>query len=294
MKILNVTKTDSTIASFTYPYHHPKGRYIAYSVNSIFQVFHTSDPNVAEVIDDASDIVVYDKQTNRAFSSPKIKSPHTLETFPAFSADGNILYFCSASIPNSLPQQYKDIKYTLCSIPSDANLGEFGQRVDTLTLTAASDSAALIITRKSISFPRPSPDGRWIAVTASDYGNFSIWHHEADLWLYDTHRQKWQPLNGANSEDAESYHSWSTNSKWMVVSSRRDDGLHTYPYITHIDSNGKASKPFLLPQQNPKRYYTDAAHSFNIPELVKRPVNLDNRQMSRYMELEGTSVKYAQ
>ena len=50
-------------------------------------------------------------------------------------------------------------------------------RIDTLVHAAEQ--------HKSVSFPRPSYDGRFLCYTLSDYGQFSIWHHEADLWLLD-------------------------------------------------------------------------------------------------------------
>ena len=36
---------------------------------------------------------------------------------------------------------------------------------------------------KSASFPRISPDGKFLVFTLADYGTFPIWHHEADLYM---------------------------------------------------------------------------------------------------------------
>ena len=57
--------------------------------------------------------------------------------------------------------------------------------------------------------------------TLSDYGNFSIWHKEADLWLLDLKTGTYRNLEEVNSDDTESYHNWSSNSHWFVFSSRR-------------------------------------------------------------------------
>lgn len=252
--------------TLTYPYWHPSGRYIAYSVNNIFQVFHTSDPNRVEVCDDASDIVVYDIETNEAFTSPLLDSNRSLETFPAFSPDGRTLYFCSASVPVAMPQEYQDVRYSLCAIAFDPATRQFGQTVD--TLFSAEERGV------SVSFPRPSPDGRWLVATVHGYGNFSIWHKDADLWIMDTQTGDWKPLDVANSADVESYHSWSGNSRWLAFSSRRDDGLYTRPYFAYIDENGHASKPFMLPQRHPRQFYRDMMDSYNIPELASGPVDL--------------------
>lgn len=78
---------------------------------------------------------------------------------------------------------------------------------------------------KSVSFSRPSYDGKYLMFTMSDYGNFSIWHKEADLWLVDLNTGISRSLTEVNSNDVESYHNWSSNSRWFVFSSRRIDGL---------------------------------------------------------------------
>ncbi|MDE6653996.1 MAG: hypothetical protein K2K37_06385 [Muribaculaceae bacterium] len=286
------TKTDSTIANFTYPYWHPSGRYIAYSVNDIFQVFHTSDPNVTEVIDDRSDVVVYDLDRNEVFSSPLLKSGSRLETFPAFSADGRRLYFCSAAKPDSLPQGYRDVKYSICAIDFNPADGTFGSSVDTLYNAEAEYPDCPGLSNRSMTVPRCSGDGRWLVATLSDYGNFKIWHKDADLWICDLATGEWRPMEAANSADVDSYHSWSGNSRWMVLSSRRDDGLYTRPYITHIDENGRCTKAFMLPQQHPKKFYTDQEDSYNIPEFVSGPVGFDTRDMADWIGSPSMPVNY--
>ena len=88
-----------------------------------------------------------------------------------------------------------------------------------------------------------------------DSGNFTIWHKEADLYMLDLLTSRKYPLDVFNSEEAESYHSWSGNGRWMVFSSRRIDGLYTRLFIGYVDSEGVGHKPFLLPQKDPLTYY---------------------------------------
>jgi hypothetical protein len=90
-------------------------------------------------------------------------------------------------------------------------------------------------------------------------------------------------MAAANSDNVESYHSWSHDSRWMVFSSRRLDGLYTRLYITHIDEQGKVSKPFLLPQKDPKRYYADLMFSYNIPEFITGPVSFNRHRIASMM-----------
>ena len=85
--------------------------------------------------------------------------------------------------------------------------------------------------------------------TLSDYGNFSIWHKEANLWLLDLTSGDLRELSEVNSDDTESFHNWSSNSRWFVFSSRRGDGLYTRLYLASMDENGKISKPFSFPRK---------------------------------------------
>lgn len=260
------TKTDSTISSCVYPYWHPSGNYIAYSVNDTKQAFHVVRNERIEVMDNASDVVVYNPQTHRLLMSPLLCRKESFETFPAFSADGTKLYFCSAEA-QVMPENYKNVRYSLCSIDFDPTDGTFGNKVDTLI--------SAVKLGKSISFPRPSYNGRYIMYTLSDYGNFSIWHREADLWLLDLRSGISRNLIEVNSQETESFHNWSSNSHWFVFSSRRDDGLYTRLYLASINEKGEVSKPFMLPQQNPLEYYTELLYSYNVPDFISEPIVLD-------------------
>jgi len=103
---------------------------------------------------------------------------------------------------------------------------------------------------------------------------------------------EFQPPSTVNSDNTESYHSWSSNSRWFVFSSRRIDGLYTRPYIAFIDENGKTGKPFLLPQKDPD-YYTFLLESFNIPELIKGPVSINISEVEKLTSSkEGKQVGF--
>ena len=305
------TKTDQTLGFCVYPYWHPSGRYIAYSSNATSQLFHSADSNRIEVFDTASDLQVYDVEKNELLLSPLLKQDSVYETYPVFSADGRSLYFCAAvnsgecrtesvefatatenspeesakgtaaanSTLYTLNSTLENLHYSLCRIDFDPATGTFGDHIDTVI-----DASSPISGRSgggSISFPRPSYDGRFLCYTLSDYGQFSIWHHEADLWLLDLTTGESRPMTAANSEDTESFHNWSTNSRWLVFSSRRDDGLYTRPYFCHVDAKGVVSKAFMLPQRNPRQFYRDRFLSFNVPEFIIAPTDFDGRRAAR-------------
>ena len=134
---------------------------------------------------------------------------------------------------------------------------------------------------KSISFARPSPDGKYIMFTLSDYGNFSIWHKEADLWLYDLKDGSLREMKEVNSDDVESYHSWSSEGTWFVFSSRRLDGLYTRPFFASIDKEGNITKPFLLPQCKPLEFYNMNLYSYNVPEFITEKVDWDLKKVEK-------------
>ena len=267
------TRTSQTLGLCVYPYWHPSGRYVAYSTNATSQLFHSADPNRIEVFDTASDLQVYDVEKNELLLSPLLKQDSVYETFPVFSADGRSLWFCAARALPEDSHRLDSIRYSLCRIDFDPATGNFGDHID---IIVNADSL-----HHSVSFPRPSYDGRFLCYTLSDYGQFSIWHHEADLWLLDLATGESRPMTGANSDDTESFHNWSTNSRWLVLSSRRDDGLFTRPYFCHVDAKGVVSKAFMLPQRNPRRFYRDRFLSFNVPEFIICPTRFDGRQASR-------------
>ena len=261
-------KNDSLKGSMVYPYWHPSGKYCAYSTNTTHQSFHAVKDERIEVFDQASDVFVYQPSTHELILDSLLMTKDHYETYPVFSPDGKTLYFCS-STAEPIPSGYKDIKYNICKIGFDAATGKFGNQVDTIFNARELG--------KSATHPRPSYDGRYIMFTMSDYGCFPIWHKEADNWLLDLKTGKARPMTAANSRNTDSWHNWSKDSHWFVFTSRRGDGLYTRLYLACIDDKGNVSKPFLLPQRNPKKFYDELLDSYNTPDFTSKPVELDAR-----------------
>lgn len=277
------TKTDQTISALVYPSWHPSERFVAFSTNLTNQNTHKNDPNRIEVYDSASDVVVYDTEKHEIVSSGLLTSERAFETFPTFSPDGKRLYFCSA-LSRPMPREFAESKYSLCAISFDPETRTFGSVVDTLYNAE--------IEGGSVSFPRVSPDGKYLLYTLSGYGTFSIWHKDADLYMINLATGEHYPLIEANSTDTESYHSWSSNSRWIVFSSRRIDGLYTRPYFAYIDENGQAAKPFVLPQKN-TTFYQQFMKSYNIPEFITGKVKSQVREIAVVAkEDKGTDVSF--
>lgn len=277
------TVTPETGSPLVYPSWHPSGRYVAFTNNLTRLINLPNDSNRVEVYDGASDVVVYDVERHEILTSRNLFSTKYFETFPTFSADGRKLYFCSADSV-AMPDEFKSAKYSLCVIDFDAESGRFGEKVDTLYNSH--------IGGRSVSFPRVSPDGRYMLYALADYGNFSIWHRDSDLKMIDLKSGEEVDISPVNSDAAESYHSWSSNSRWMLFNSRRVNGLYTHAYIAYVDSDGSVRKPFLLPQRDPD-FYDRFMKSFNIPEFITGEVELNSYDIAQFAkEDEGVNLKF--
>lgn len=277
LKKLN-TKTPYTMSPFGYVASNPDGELIAYSVNIFNEYFTNSTQNLNEVTDQASDLVVYNRKTNVVTTSPKISTKNR-ENFPSWSPDGKYLYYVSAG------EAFDDFNsrfysmYSLCKISYDKHSNTWGE-VDTV-FNALQEG-------KSITFPRISPDGKYLLFCLIDYGYFSINHRESDLYLMDLNTGEYSRLD-INSEENDSYHSWSKNGRWIVFSSKRFNDLYTAPYFSYFDEEGKFHKPFILPQKDP-HFYDDYMENFNIPEFVDGKVDLDPVKIRNAVFSKGVDV----
>ena len=268
------TKAPEMISAGVYPRWHPDGRYVAFSVNKTSQQFHTTDENKVEVYDEASDLILFDTRNNTITTDSLICSPARFETFPEWSPDGKYLYFCSA-LARKMPNEYNLLRYDLMRIAFDASTGHFGNRIETIL---SSDNPSPTIPTgegvgKNITLARISPDGKYVVFCLSDYGCFPVWHHESDLYILNLETGEMRNLSEVNSDRSESYHSWSSNGRWMVFGSRRMDGRFTRPYICYFDSEGNAHTPFILPQKDPL-HYDYFIKSYNIPEFITGKVSV--------------------
>ncbi|MBN1416681.1 MAG: PD40 domain-containing protein [Bacteroidales bacterium] len=276
------TQTDSTISAGVYPAWHPGGKYIAFSVNHIVQSFHALPDRKVEVIDTLSDLILYDAEQNRVMKEARLTLPDRYETFPAWSPDGHFLYYCCTENQNY--RQFEETQYNILRISFDATSGKFGQ---TDTVVAARKNGY------SASFPRISPDGRYLLFARSRYGNFTIWHGDSDLALLNLENGEITDPQIINSRQAESYHTWSSTGRWVVFSSRRDDGLYTRLYFSYFDRDGNMHKPFMLPQRDPSQN-TGLLKSYNVPEFIKGRISVDPRELSRIIKTEAQQASYTQ
>jgi len=259
---------------FGYTSWHPSGRLVAYSANKVRQFFHQGRLEVRDVVDLDSDLVYYHIGAREVKSAAGLADPDRLETYPAWSPDGRFLYFCSAPILWSdretvPPERYDEVRYDLMRISYDPENNSWGEPE---TVLASAD------TGRSILLPRVSPDGKFLVFCMCQYGCFPVYQRSSDLYLLDLESRGTRRLE-CTSDESDSWHSWSSNSRWLAFSSKRRDGVFTRTYISYIDELGKAHKPFALPQRDPS-FYDSHVKTYSVPELLVEPVRVTSRALA--------------
>ncbi len=277
-KIRKLTlNTDGMLSGTVYGELHPSGRFGVFSTNIVIPSFHSMSGKRMEVYDTGSDITVADFDNNRMINLPHIARKDKLETFPCFSADGNYVFYCVAdTLP--LPDQIEQIRYSLVRAPFDTDNGFIGEETDTLWNGVLHDS--------SVCHPKASPDGRWLMFTNASYGTFPINHSESSLYMIDLKTGEINTMDAVKGDKSDTYHSWSSTSRWFVFASKRGDGQYGKPYFCHIDEEGNPSKPFVLPQKS-AFFYEYNLKSFNIPDLGKTSTEVTLRDVSSIYKAES-------
>lgn len=260
----------------SYPIWHPSGKYIAFSSNKTRQSFYGHSQDKIEVYDLESDLIVYDVLRNEVLSDKRFMEENNWEAFPAFSPDGKWLYFVTATRV-VMPVEYKKLRYSICRVSFDENTGRLGATVDTVYSASRRGGSA--------SFPRISPDGNFLIFSRTDCAMFPINHKESDfhmLDLRDSDRYSEIDVRELNSNDVDSYLSWGSSGKWVVISSKRIDGRFNRLFLSHW--NGKSfSKPVLLPQRNPE-HNLQRMYGYNIPEFAKRVPCFDKDELAEFFK----------
>ena len=189
----------------------------------------------------------------------------SFESFPAWSPDGKYLYYVAAP-QKTLPAEIYSMHYNIYRVSFDEDTGTFGDDIQVIYDSEAEGGSA--------SFPRISPDGKYLLYTWSGYGTFPIWHDDADMKMIDLSNGSHMDVSIWNDDsETDSYHSWSSDSRWVMFSSRRLDGRYTRLYVAYLDESGMPGKPFLLPQENPL-HNGWRMKSYNIPELTSGKIEL--------------------
>ena len=203
-------------------------------------------------------LAVYNRATGLREPLPGADDPKYVQTDGVWSPDGKFIVFARAeakdpyTVGQELPTHANDpnevqIQYNLYRIPF--NGGNGGQPEPIL---GAADNGM------SNSFPKVSPDGRWIVFVKCRNGQ--LMRPDSQLYIV--------PVGGGvarrmrcNTSLMNSWHSFSPNGRWLVFSSK-SRSVYTQMYLTHIDEQGQDSPPIYIDNS------TASNRAVNLPEFV--------------------------
>jgi tetratricopeptide (TPR) repeat protein/Tol biopolymer transport system component len=203
-------------------------------------------------------LTVYDRTTGQRQSLPGADDPRLVQTNATWSPDGKYLVFARAEGKDAYPEGRKiaeyandpnetEMQYDLYRIPF--NQGRGGR---------AEPIAGASRNGKSNSFPRVSPDGRWVVFVQARNG--LLMRPDSQLYIVPAEGGTARRLR-ANTPLMNSWHSFSPNGRWLVFSSK-SRSPYTQMYLTHIDEDGNDSPAILVEGS------TAANRAVNLPEFV--------------------------
>jgi len=262
------TKAGDMFSSTAYPSWHPSLPLLACSTNDVGQVFVATGVQKIEVFDRRSDLVLYDIEKNEI--TQIFKTRNRQESHPYWSPDGKYLYFCSSDSLFKEVNDYLKMKYDIKRISFDPESKTWGEVETVYDATGQG---------KSATYPRVSPDGKYLLFLFSTHSSSPYTLPDADLYLMNLETGESRALTEVNSPQAEGYLNWSSEGRWLVVSSRRQDGNYSHPYFAYFDKDGNAHKPFLIPNKNPM-HCINLLRGYNVPEFSTTPVNVSQTRLN--------------
>lgn len=265
-----ITKINTKLG---YSSWHPSGKLAVCSLNKINQCFHAAWRDLRDAFDLTSGLVVYDAVKHSVVTVPQIYKEEELETWPCWAPDGKYLYFSSAPVPwkdfkTVPPPGLEKLRYNLMRISYDEKTGTWGDP----EVVLSSETTGLSITQ-----PRVSPDGKFVLFCMHRYGPSPYLQHSSDLYLMNLSTRAYLPLS-ANSGFSESWHTWSSNGRWIAFTSKRDGGILARIYLCRIDAAGASSKPFIMPQADPE-FYDSFIKVYNVPEFSTARFTVPERKL---------------
>jgi len=247
----------------------PDGRYVISTVKDRAVFVATPDIWYSQLFFPIKGIlVVYDTETGTFKPLPGADDPEYVQSNPTWSPDGKWVVFARTkayrkdSIANAtsvllsekdVPEFVEDkepFKFDLYRVPF--NDGRGGK---TEPIEGASHNG------KSNYFAKFSPDGKWIVFCKAE--NYMLLMPDSELYIMPAEGGEARRLR-ANTPRMNSWHSWSSNGRWLVFSSKANTA-YTQLFLTHIDEDGESTPPVVLER------FTGADRAANIPEFVPLP-----------------------
>ena len=205
----------------------------------------------------------YSRENGQREPLPGADDPRYVQTDGVWSPDGSYVVFARAEAKPAYPPDGKmaayandpnevQIQYNLYRVPFNGGLGGQAEAV-----AGASDNGM------SNTFPKVSPDGRWIVFVQCRNGQ--LMRPDSQLWIVPAAGGQARRMR-CNTSLMNSWHSFSPNGRWLVFSSKARSP-YTQMYLTHIDEEGNDSPAILIDKA------TAANRAVNLPEFVNIPQN---------------------
>lgn len=245
----------------------PTGRYVISTVKDRSVFVAMPDIMISQLFFPIKGIlVVYDRETKTYAALPGADDPQYVQSNAVWSPDGEELVFARAKAYHAhhleqlnsalvddkdVPEftvEKKPFRYDLYRIPFNGGKGGTPE-----PLQGASGDGM------SNFFPKYSPDGKWIVFCKAK--SYMLLQADSELYIIPAKGGEARRLR-YNTARMNSWHSWSSNSRWLVFSSKVNTP-YTQLFLTHIDENGNDSPPVLLER------FTSPDRAANIPEFVK-------------------------
>jgi len=240
----------------------PDGRYAVTTLNERTYVANFPDYKFSQVFYPTRGILAYySAETGEMKALPGADDPEFVQTSSVWSPDGRTIVFIRAKAsdpfppgrpmatyagdPNELP-----MRYDLYRLPFNEGRGGLPEPI-----AGASNNGM------SNSFPKVSPDGKWIVFVKCKNG--LLMRPDSRLWIVPFEGGTARLMN-ANLSPMNSWHSFSPNGRWLVFSSKGNTP-YTQMFLTHIDEDGNDSPAVLIENA------TAANRAVNLPEFINRP-----------------------
>ena len=252
----------------------PDGKYVVTTISgtvrptqSNFYVVNFRDYRFLQVFYPTAGILAwYDRSSGREQPLPGADDPHYVQTDGVWSPDGKYLVFARADARSPDPPGGKlaeyandpaeiQIQYDLYRIPFNGGLGGQPERIEGASANGMSNT-----------FPKVSPDGRWIVFVKCRNGQ--LMRPDSQLYIVPAQGGEARRL-ACNTPLMNSWHSFSPNGHWLVFSSK-SRSHYTQMFLTHLDQEGNSSPAILI------EHSTAANRAVNIPEFVNiRPDGIE-------------------
>jgi tetratricopeptide (TPR) repeat protein len=260
----------------------PDGRYVISTVKDRAVFVATPGIEFSQLFFPIKGIlVVYDTKTGQFARLPGADDPTYVQSNPTWSPDGKYVVFARAKAyqreglanATSVLLDEKDVpefiednqpyKFDLYRVPFNGGRGGEAQ-----PLAGASHNG------KSNFFAKYSPDGQWIVFTQAE--NYMLLMPDSELFIIPADGGDARRL-AANTARMNSWHSFSSNSRWLVFSSKINTP-YTQLFLTHIDKYGNSSPAVVLDR------FTNSDRAANIPEFVPRDGDAIARIEERFLD----------